>query len=67
MDEWEAAIGEELKWKREKQNAKDTYTYAVAVRKNVVASYVHRKLSRRICALFIKRKGKNCCQVVGRC
>ena len=45
MEEWEAAIGEELLCEREK-NAKDPYAVAVVCENG---------------ALFIKRKDKSCC------
>ena len=64
MEEWEAAIGEELQCEREKKNSKDPYAVAV-VWENVVVDPLPWKIS-WICALFMKRKGKIRCQVVGR-
>ena len=63
-EEWEAAVGEELKCEREKNNAKDPYAVAV-VRENVIVGHLPRKIS-RISALFLKRQGKISCKVLGR-
>ena len=63
-EEWEAAVGEELKCEREKNNAKDPYAVAV-VRRNVIVGHLPRKIS-RISALFLKRQGKISCKVLGR-
>ena len=63
-EEWEAAVGEELKCEREKNNAKDPYAVAV-VHKNVIVGHLPRKIS-RISALFLKRQGKISCKVLGR-
>ena len=51
-EEREAAIGEELKCEREKNNAKDPHAVAV-VRENVIVGHLPRKTS-RISALFLK-------------
>ena len=56
-EEWEAAIWEELQCEREKKNAKDPCAVAVV-------RHLPCKIS-RICSLFIKRKGRIRCQVVG--
>ena len=64
-EEWEAAVGEELKCEREKNNAKDPHAVAV-VRENVIVGHLLRKIS-RISALFLKRQGKISCKVLGRC
>ena len=63
-EEWEAAVGEELKCEREKNNAKDPYAVAV-VHENVIVGHLPRKIS-RISALFLKRQGKISCKVLGR-
>ena len=44
-EEWEAAVDEELKCEREKNNAKDLYAVAV-VRENVIVGHLPRKISR---------------------
>ena len=56
-EEWEAAVGEELKCEREKNNAKDPYAVAV-VRENVIAGHLPRKTS-RISTLFLKWQSKD--------
>ena len=58
-EEWEAAVGEELKYEREKNNMK------AVVRENVIVDHLPRKIS-RISALFLKRQGKISCKVLGR-
>ena len=63
-EEWEAAIGEELKCEREKNNAKDPYAVAV-VHENVIVGHLPRKIS-QISALFLKRQGKISCKILGR-
>ena len=62
-EEWEAAVGEELKCEREKNNAKDPYAVAV-VRENVIVGHLPRKIS-QISALFLKRQGKISWKVLG--
>ena len=64
QEEWEAAISEELQCEREKKNAKDPYSAVAVVRDNVIVGHLPRKIS-RTSALFIKRKGKIRCKVVG--
>ena len=56
QEEWEAAVGEELKYEREKNNAKDPYAVAV-VHENVIVGHLPQKIS-RISTLFLKRQGK---------
>ena len=63
-EEWEAAVGEELKCEREKNNVKDPYAVAV-VRENVLIGHLPRKIS-QISALFLKWQGKISCKVLGR-
>ena len=63
-EEWEAAVGEELKCERERNNTKDPYAVAV-VRENVIVSHLPRRIS-RISALFLKRQGKISYKVLGR-
>ena len=63
-EEWEAAVGEELKCEREKNNAKDPYAVAVD-RENVIVGHLLQKIS-RISALFLKWQGKISCKVLGR-
>ena len=62
-EEWEAAVGEELKCEREKNNAKDPYAVAV-LRENVIVGHLPRKIS-QISALFLKRQGKISWKVIG--
>ena len=62
-EEWEAAVDEELKCEREKNNVKDPYAVAV-VRENVIVGHLPQKIS-RISALFLKRQGKISCKVLG--
>ena len=63
-EEWEAAVGEELKCEREKNNVKDPYTVAV-VRENVIVGHLPQKIP-RISTLFLKWQGKISCKVLGR-
>ena len=63
-EEREAAVGEELKCEREKNNAKDPYV-VVVVSENVTVGHLPRKIS-QISALFLKRQGKISCKVLGR-
>ena len=63
-EEWEAAVGEELKCEREKNNAKDSYA-VVVVSENVTVGHLPRIIS-RFSALFLKRQGKISCKVLGR-
>ena len=64
-EEWEAAVSEELKCEREKNNAKDAYAVAV-VHENVIVGHLPQKIS-QISALFLKQQGKISCKVLGRC
>ena len=63
-EEWEAAVSEELKCEREKNNTKDPYAGTV-VRDNVIVGHLPQKIS-RISALLLKRQGKMSCKVLGR-
>ena len=64
MEEWEAAIREELQCERERNYLNDPYAVAV-IRKNVVCCLPRKILL--VSALFFKRQGKIRCKVFGRC
>ena len=63
-EEWEAAVGEELKYEREKNNVKNPYA-VVVVRENVIVGHLPGKIS-RISAFFLKWQSKISCKVLGR-
>ena len=61
---WDAAIGETLRCKREKDNNSDRYAIAV-LQNDVIVGHLPRKYS-RVCSLFLDTGGSISCTVSGR-
>ena len=64
QEQWTAAVREILECKRERGNATDMYAVSVT-KQGTIVGHLPRKIS-RVCALFIRRGGKICCQITAR-
>ena len=62
VEQWEAAIGEELECQRERGNATDAYAVSV-IKEGVIIGHLPQRIS-CVCTLFIR--GVIHCRVTGR-